>query len=336
MASKFFSKDLYAILGVSEEASEKDIVKGYRKKALKCHPDKNPDNPKAAELFHELSEALEVLTDAAARTAYDQSRKAKKAVLERNKVLDSKRKKFKEDLEAREQAAFEQTQKQREVATEQKLAAEIARLRKDGSRLLEQEQERLREELRKQASQVQINQDDDQESAETARVKLKWKAEKDDPGNGGYTSDYLRNLLGCYGQVSTLLMSAKRNGSAIVEFEATGVSADILQEKGHKENPLSMVWLSGQLSHHNKMNSDSVSDDGLFGGHRGFHKSENLASNGVKFRSAGGYSENLPSESISQGSNDNKDFESLVLMRMRQAEERKRLIEQMMKEDDAG
>ena len=134
MAKKLFSKDLYAILGVQEEASEKEIIKGYRKKALKCHPDKNPDNPKAAELFHELSEALEVLTDIAARTAYDQSRKAKKAVIERNKVLDSKRKKFKEDLEAREQAAFEQTHKQRDIANEQKLAAEIARLRKDGSR----------------------------------------------------------------------------------------------------------------------------------------------------------------------------------------------------------
>ena len=134
MAKKLFSKDLYAILGVQEEATEKEIIKGYRKKALVCHPDKNPDNPKAAELFHELSEALKVLTDAAARAAYDQSQKAKKAVQERNKVLDSKRKKFKEDLEAREQAFFEQAEKQREISNEQKLAAEIARLRRDGSR----------------------------------------------------------------------------------------------------------------------------------------------------------------------------------------------------------
>ena len=87
MAKKLFSKDLYAILGVQEEATEKEIIKGYRKKALVCHPDKNPDNPKAAELFHELSEALKVLTDAAARAAYDQSQKAKKAVQERNKVF---------------------------------------------------------------------------------------------------------------------------------------------------------------------------------------------------------------------------------------------------------
>ena len=50
------------------------------------------------------------------------------------KFLDSKRKKFKEDLEAREQAFFEQAEKQREISNEQKLAAEIARLRRDGSR----------------------------------------------------------------------------------------------------------------------------------------------------------------------------------------------------------
>lgn len=43
------------------------VKKAYRKKALKCHPDKNPDNPKAAELFHQLTRALEILTDESAR-----------------------------------------------------------------------------------------------------------------------------------------------------------------------------------------------------------------------------------------------------------------------------
>lgn len=45
------------------------IKKAYRKKALTCHPDKNPNNPKAAELFHELSKALEILTDEKARVS---------------------------------------------------------------------------------------------------------------------------------------------------------------------------------------------------------------------------------------------------------------------------
>jgi len=45
------------------------VKKAYRKKALVCHPDKNPDNPKAAELFHQLSKALEILTDESARVS---------------------------------------------------------------------------------------------------------------------------------------------------------------------------------------------------------------------------------------------------------------------------
>nr|AAH65618.1 Dnajc17 protein [Danio rerio] len=71
--------DLYALLGVESTSTEKQIKKAYRQRALSCHPDKNPDNPKAAELFHQLSQALEVLTDAAAKAAYDKVRAAKKA-----------------------------------------------------------------------------------------------------------------------------------------------------------------------------------------------------------------------------------------------------------------
>ncbi|MEQ2316208.1 hypothetical protein AMECASPLE_030311 [Ameca splendens] len=88
------------------------IKKAYRQKALTCHPDKNPDNPKAAELFHQLSQALEVLTDAAARAAYDKICAAKKQAEERNKKLDDKRKKIKLDLEARERRAEAQSQEE--------------------------------------------------------------------------------------------------------------------------------------------------------------------------------------------------------------------------------
>uniref|UniRef100_A0A8C9AQC9 DnaJ homolog subfamily C member 17 n=1 Tax=Prolemur simus TaxID=1328070 RepID=A0A8C9AQC9_PROSS len=82
-----------------------EVKKAYRQKALACHPDKNPDNPRAAELFHQLSQALEVLTDAAARAAYDKVRKAKKQAAERTQKLDERRKKVKLDLEARERQA---------------------------------------------------------------------------------------------------------------------------------------------------------------------------------------------------------------------------------------
>ena len=55
-----FRRDFYKILGVSRDASIKDIKKAYRKLAIKYHPDKNPDNPDANQMFQDISAAYEV------------------------------------------------------------------------------------------------------------------------------------------------------------------------------------------------------------------------------------------------------------------------------------
>ncbi|CAG0904784.1 unnamed protein product, partial [Darwinula stevensoni] len=65
-------KDYYEVLGVNKDASEEDIKKAYRKLAMKYHPDRNPDNPKAEEQFKEAKEAYEMLSDDQKRAAYDQ------------------------------------------------------------------------------------------------------------------------------------------------------------------------------------------------------------------------------------------------------------------------
>jgi molecular chaperone DnaJ len=65
-------KDYYEVLGVNRDASEDELKKAYRKLAMKWHPDRNPDNPKAEEHFKEAKEAYEVLTDAQKRAAYNQ------------------------------------------------------------------------------------------------------------------------------------------------------------------------------------------------------------------------------------------------------------------------
>src|SRR6266705_2242875 len=64
-------RDYYEVLGVNRDADEEVIKKAYRRLAMKHHPDRNPDNPKAEELFKEAKEAYEILTDANKRAAYD-------------------------------------------------------------------------------------------------------------------------------------------------------------------------------------------------------------------------------------------------------------------------
>ncbi|WP_452223567.1 DnaJ C-terminal domain-containing protein [Lacinutrix chionoecetis] len=64
--------DYYKILGLTKDASEKDIKKAYRKLARKYHPDLNPDDKVAEQKFKEINEANEVLSHPDNRKKYDE------------------------------------------------------------------------------------------------------------------------------------------------------------------------------------------------------------------------------------------------------------------------
>uniref|UniRef100_A0ACB8G4D5 DnaJ (Hsp40), sub C, member 17 n=1 Tax=Sphaerodactylus townsendi TaxID=933632 RepID=A0ACB8G4D5_9SAUR len=199
------------------------IKKAYRQKALTCHPDKNPDNPKAAELFHQLSQALAVLTDAAARAAYDKVRKAKKQAAERTEKLDERRKKVKLDLEARERQAQAEVSKEEEIRITRTLEEEILRLREEGSRQLEEQQRLIQEQIQLEREQRIRGKQDGYREEGKGTPKLK------------------------YGEVLNLVISSKKTGSAVVEF-ATVKAAEmaVKNEVGLISNPLKISWLEGQ------------------------------------------------------------------------------------------
>ena len=225
------TNDLYEFFSVTPVSSDKDIAKAYKKKALQHHPDKNPDDPRAGETFQKVAKAYEILSDPAAKAAYDKWVRAKQASLRRAQELSGKRKKFKEELELQEQLSAQETECMREA--NRNMEAEIARLRTEGQEWIKRQEEVLRAEF--------------QNTEEDPTLKAQWKATKTDTNNGGYSRDILMEQFGKYGKVLDIILSKKKNGRALVVFEkSTCASQAFLVEKGLATNPLTLSWAAGK------------------------------------------------------------------------------------------
>lgn len=218
--------------------------------------------------------------------------KAKKAAELRNKQLDTKRQKLKANLEQRERDALHKLHSTQPFATvsksdEEVLQDQIERLRREGSKLLQEEQRSMREQLLRIITENQQTQVDKSFNSSAHRIKIKWKSDKKDIDNGGYTQEILQNFLKKYGEVVALVMS-KKNGSALVEFKTLeAAELALAYEKGRLENPLHLEWVTPPM--------EKTADR---------HIGSSL------------------------------DYEDLVMRKLRQAEERKRLIAQMQSEDE--
>ncbi|EXJ94505.1 hypothetical protein A1O1_02901 [Capronia coronata CBS 617.96] len=96
------SVDFYELLAIPATASESEIRRAYRKTSLLYHPDKVKPTQENLDKFQLLQTAINILTDAAEKAKYDQTREAKQRRLAETAALESRRRKMKEDLEKRE------------------------------------------------------------------------------------------------------------------------------------------------------------------------------------------------------------------------------------------
>lgn len=227
MPSDITQMDLYQLLEIPETSSTKEITSAYRKQALLCHPDKNPDDKEKHERFLLIKDALAILTDEKVRHEYDQIRKQKQVQKERLAQMDDKRKKFKEDLERNERNANVYTER----ASSQRLNAEVERLRKEGSRLVDEEIEKVNT----------IVEQGRQKSAENhQKIVIKFY-----PNFASYQDEELREIFQKYGHISAIV-NMPQGQKALIEFTADHLSQYIENEKGLETKPFASVKIQKQ------------------------------------------------------------------------------------------
>lgn len=231
MPSDITQLDLYQLLEIAETATTKEITTAYRKQALNCHPDKYPDDKAKHEHFLLIKDALAILTDEKARKEYDQVRKQKQIQKERLSQMDDKRKKFKEDLERNERNANQPKSSMDMKVDSQRLNAAVERLRREGSRLVEEELENINK---------IVEQDQRKQCRNPSKIVIKFS-----PDTSTYTDDELREIFKKYGHISTIINMPTLQ-QALIEFQTEHLSQIIESEKGAHTKPFRSVKIKKQ------------------------------------------------------------------------------------------
>ncbi|KAM0745871.1 DnaJ-domain-containing protein [Meredithblackwellia eburnea MCA 4105] len=155
--------DYYAILEIASDSTAQQIKTAYRQRSLKVHPDRNPDNPQAAALFHTLSHAFGVLSDPTKKAAFDSQLAARNARKLRFAALDSKRKAMAEELERGER------QFKRAKEDERAEKSELERLKEEGRKMRE-ERERRRLDGEKERAEAEKKEREEREKEEKDKI----------------------------------------------------------------------------------------------------------------------------------------------------------------------
>jgi DnaJ family protein C protein 17 len=219
------------------------------------HPDKNPNNPNAANEFAALQRAYDLLTDEEGRKALDDFLKARAARAERTVIHDKKRARMAEELRKREAAAENLSE---EAQAKARLQAEIARMRHAAA----EKEAKQRAEAAKKAD-ASLNGDAEQAATAAAAAAAGVNADVADalprtlkvswtrPGIE-YTSTDLRRIFSVHGQVEDVVLreaKKRKKGSALVVM-ATVEAAERVAQNVHGElsNPLLVIPLTSGKS----------------------------------------------------------------------------------------
>lgn len=243
--------------------------------------------------------------------------------------MDAKRKKLKEDLEAREDAYRRSTDGTNYSATEEeRFKAEVERLRKEGSRQVEEEialvTKRISEELReKRTKDGKLGASS---SSNSYRLKIKWKIDKTQSNCTTYDRESLYEIFSKYGRIVAMVVSPVGKGRAIIEFESqtdAEVAADT--ESGYASSPLVIekLWSKGTGEPEEKEKTPK------FFSTTADNQSKSNWKNVPPVPTTTGYRPSAASSSASDASEKRKfsdaEFEELVLANLRKAQEKKRL-----------
>ena len=213
--------DLYKLLNVESNATEATIRSSFRKLAKTCHPDKNSSSDSVFK-FHQLTDALNVLTLTDKREEYDKLQRKKEEEVKLNSKLDEKTRKLRKDLENRERLQKDDEAKEHEADDEEKL---IIKLRAEAAILLEEEQVTV---LDKLLSRINLGKEKNEPI-----LKIKWNKTCT-----LYNPETLSKIFNKYGAIENIV---SKKHSALIEFKCLESACIALKsEQGFCENPISV------------------------------------------------------------------------------------------------
>lgn len=246
--------DWYGILGVVIDATKEEIEKAARQLARKYHPDRNKTT-EAPQLFLNVQKAKDFLLDESKRRPYDESirklSKRKEYDAQRSLNMDSKRKKMKEDLEARLGKAQKNSHSQPSTSKHSfpskqerhDMEEEIRKLRKDGlSRMHAAGQSDDGPIADEMMGQNKPN--SDSRDSSLVQVKVKWKR-----GQQSHSDDSLCALFRPFGHIVEATLLQGKGNSAVLTFSShLSAVAAVNAYKGSNALQVTLIGASKKAS----------------------------------------------------------------------------------------